>query len=462
MRECDTQFPHYGLAQHKDYPTKAHVTAIHHPIFAPLQPKDKSKCKSKCKSKSKDKTTKKPKHLDYLADMRESDAGAGTLVRWIRQRAKNMHGWMDWVITNNLPLSFCENPVTRRYTSMTPVCVETLRSAMDSVTHAVEAKIRVEMPDQFGIVIDGWSHASEHYLAVFACYEIDGIGQYPLLAMTPLINDESGDDHSARTHQAFLDTMLRRDYDKKVSDCLFIVGDNCAVNKKLATLLSIPLVGCASHRLNLAVQAYLQQYEEDLDTIHTWMKKLRTLNHAAKLRLKTPLRPVVRQDTRWNSTYSMVERYVRLATFLSAEDDEICELLPSARSVKRLRALLDDLARIESVSKSLQGANVTMMDARVWFDGLVDVEPSFERHLGSRAKVVHAADFEVGCCKVLAGETTRLTRAETITLETFVVEDDESDDDTDVGSFVLQLERKRKRAQKQHKYALLACIPPHV
>ncbi|RLN95492.1 hypothetical protein BBJ28_00019948 [Nothophytophthora sp. Chile5] len=309
------------------------------------------------------------------------------------------------------------------------------------------------MPDHFGLVIDGWSHAAEHYLAVFACYEIDGIGQYPLLAMAPLINDESGDDRSARTHQAFLDTMLHRDYGKKVSDCLFIVGDNCAVNKKLDTLLDIPLVGCASHRLNLAVQAYLLQYEEDLDTIHTLMKKLRTLNHVAKLRLKTPLRPIVRQDTRWSSTYTMVERYFCLATFLSADDDEICELLPSARSVKRLRSLHDDLARIENVSKALQGTNVTMMDARVWYDGLVDVEPSFERYL---------ADFEVGCCKVLASEAARLTRAETIAVESFVMEADESDDDTDGGSFVLQLERtrKRKRAQNQNEYALLPCIPP--
>ncbi|RLN87608.1 hypothetical protein BBJ28_00017353 [Nothophytophthora sp. Chile5] len=128
-------------------------------------------------------------HPDYLADMRESDVGAGTLVRWIFQRAKNMFGWMDWVIKNNLPLLFCDNPVTPRYTSMTPVCVETLRSAMNSVTHAMEAKIRDEMPEQFGLVIDGWFHASEHCLAVFACYEIDGIDQYPLLAMAPLIND---------------------------------------------------------------------------------------------------------------------------------------------------------------------------------------------------------------------------------------------------------------------------------
>ncbi|RLN14902.1 hypothetical protein BBJ28_00015970 [Nothophytophthora sp. Chile5] len=64
MREFDAQFPQYGLAQHKGYPTKAHVAAIaqhgpcaiHRLTFAPLKPKDKSKSRSKPKGKA----TKKP------------------------------------------------------------------------------------------------------------------------------------------------------------------------------------------------------------------------------------------------------------------------------------------------------------------------------------------------------------------------------------------------------------------
>ncbi|RLN72374.1 hypothetical protein BBJ28_00025643 [Nothophytophthora sp. Chile5] len=92
MREYDAHFPQYGLAQHKGYPTKAHVTAIarhappaprpraiHHPIFAPLKPKDKSKCKSK----SKDEATKNPRqskpptvHLrEQVRDLFEREGG---------------------------------------------------------------------------------------------------------------------------------------------------------------------------------------------------------------------------------------------------------------------------------------------------------------------------------------------------------------------------------------------------
>jgi hypothetical protein len=34
----------------------------------------------------------------------------------------------------------------------------------------------------------------------------------------------------------------------------YIGGDNASVNKKLASDMNIPFVGCASHRLNLAVK----------------------------------------------------------------------------------------------------------------------------------------------------------------------------------------------------------------
>ncbi|ETN04193.1 hypothetical protein PPTG_23637 [Phytophthora nicotianae INRA-310] len=42
---------------------------------------------------------------------------------------------------------------------------------MENVTKAVEKKIGDEMPDKFGLLLDWWSHGTEHYLGVFACYE---------------------------------------------------------------------------------------------------------------------------------------------------------------------------------------------------------------------------------------------------------------------------------------------------
>ncbi|ETL50762.1 hypothetical protein L916_00045 [Phytophthora nicotianae] len=87
--------------------------------------------------------------------------------------------------------------------------------------------------------------------------------------MAPLIN-EANDDHGTRA-QPFLATMLVLDYGKLANNCLFIAGDNCSVNRRLASRMGVPLEGCASHRLKLAVQAYLKRYEEDLAQIQALM-----------------------------------------------------------------------------------------------------------------------------------------------------------------------------------------------
>ncbi|ETN19036.1 hypothetical protein PPTG_04453 [Phytophthora nicotianae INRA-310] len=344
-------------------------------------------------------------HHDYQEVVMEADMGAGTLAPWIKQSAKNMHGWLDWIISSNLQLQFCKRATTRRYTNLNRISVESLKRAMGNVTLAVEAKIKAELPSQRC----GTPSAS-------------------------LLIGEDGGDHSAEGHRVFLDSMLQRDYDKSLHDCLFTVGDNCAVNRRLATIAHLPLIGCASHRLNFAVQAYLQSYKDELDSIPNLMRKLRTLNHAAKLRAKTSLRPVLRHDTRWSSTYAMVGRYFCLAGFIEADDEDMCELMPSPRSVKRLLSLLSDLKRIEYVSKSLQCGTTTILDVRLWFDGLIEVEPSFAEYLAPRARIVHSPDFESGCTKVLDGEGAKLTWAESAALEPFAIEHSESEFDSESGS----------------------------
>lgn len=123
--------------------------------------------------------------------------------------------------------------------------------------------------------------------------------------------DEPDDQLNADGHLTAIKRFLSF-FGKSVSGCLFLVGDNCAVNKRLADLLGVPLVGCTSHRLNLAVRDFLEPSEDDLEAVQQLMRKLRTLKQAAKLRTKTPLRAVLRQDTRWSSTFSMLKRVLSL------------------------------------------------------------------------------------------------------------------------------------------------------
>ncbi|ETO63928.1 hypothetical protein F444_18438 [Phytophthora nicotianae P1976] len=281
-------------------------------------------------------------------------------------------------------------------------------------------------------MFDGWTHASEHYVAWFACDEVNGVLVTPLLAMAPLIN-EPDDNLSARSHYEFLATMLPRDYGVQIDQCRFVVGDNCSVNRSLAILMRVPLVGCASHRLNRAVQHYLLQHEEDLAA-----------------------------TTRWSSTFDMVKRYFELLEFLDVDDDDIMELLPSPASNKRLRALFKELKDVESVAKALQGRDTDLLDVRQWFDELLALKPQFATYLGPQAEIVHSPDFESGCVRVLRGRQNRLTRAEEAVLGPFVrlAEHTDEDSDDDDLSFVERLRKRRRLGEPSVSYEQLKTIPP--
>ncbi|KAG7376736.1 Platelet-activating factor acetylhydrolase [Phytophthora pseudosyringae] len=49
-----------------------------------------------------------------------------------------------------------------RYSTLDPICVETLVIVLDGVMLAVVRLIAADIPEHFGIILDGWSHASKH------------------------------------------------------------------------------------------------------------------------------------------------------------------------------------------------------------------------------------------------------------------------------------------------------------
>ncbi|KAL4129554.1 hypothetical protein PRIC2_005561 [Phytophthora ramorum] len=82
---------------------------------------------------------------------------------------------MRWVINGSLLFSFVSRKETREYTKLNPISAEILTTIMEAVTKAMENVIGVETPESFGFIIDGWSHGTEHYLAVYACYETEAV-----------------------------------------------------------------------------------------------------------------------------------------------------------------------------------------------------------------------------------------------------------------------------------------------
>ncbi|KAG6969003.1 hypothetical protein JG688_00005518, partial [Phytophthora aleatoria] len=320
-------------------------------------------------------------------------AETGSILNYVRRSSLNLFSWLEWILKNNLPLSLCENDAARRYSNLDSICVETLVAGMVNLTRAVERIIAGEMPERFGLILDEWSHASEHYIAVYARYEVHGVVKTPLLCMAPVLNEEE-ESLSACGHMEFLATMLPQDYGKQMDQCCFLVADNFAVNRRLATLMGVPLVGCASHRLNRAVQVEMEAYEDDLDAVQKLMIRTRTLTQSAKHRTKR---------------------------------------------------------------QALQGEDVSLLDARVWLDGLISIKPHYARFIGPRAEIVHSLDFEAGCVRVLAGNANRLTRAEKAALSPFTaarppaVSDNEDEEE---GSFVEQIQKRRRCAEKVTSYDL--------
>ncbi|KAG6580253.1 GTP-dependent nucleic acid-binding protein engD [Phytophthora cinnamomi] len=167
-------------------------------------------------------------HPNVETEMLEATTGeTGSLLNNVRRTSQMLYGWLLWIAMNNLPLSFCENRATRRFTTLDPICVETLRATMEGVVLALERSIASEMPDSFGLILDGWTHMSEHYLAVFACYEVDGKVKGPLLCMAPLLNEED-DGLSTAAHREFLADMLPRDFGTQLDQCVFFPVTNVA------------------------------------------------------------------------------------------------------------------------------------------------------------------------------------------------------------------------------------------
>ncbi|ETL24308.1 hypothetical protein L916_21680 [Phytophthora nicotianae] len=123
----------------------------------------------------------------------------------------NRFGWLEWIVKANRPLMFCENTFARRYSSLEPISVETLRALLEGVTRSVEADVAAEPPDAFGIMFDGWTHSSEDFVAVFAYCEDNGIAKSALLSMAPVINGLD-EDPSARIHRDFLAGMLEQHF----------------------------------------------------------------------------------------------------------------------------------------------------------------------------------------------------------------------------------------------------------
>ena len=172
------------------------------------------------------------------------------------KRASNLFSWLEWTITDNNSLSFCEKTLgykifqvrARLFKDNWQIC-RTVNSKSGNNDSKRVARF-------IWLVLDGWTHGQTHYVGLFAVYPYPANPEQaaaPLLSFSPLLIEQ---DFTASSYYDFIKTNLETVYLCKIDKINFSVADNCAMNKSLSDLLGVPLFGCASHRLIIAVKNY--------------------------------------------------------------------------------------------------------------------------------------------------------------------------------------------------------------
>jgi len=82
-----------------------------------------------------------------------------------------------------------------------------------------------------------------------------------------------------------------------------------------------------------------------LEKVSQISRKLRTIKNSAQLRKKTPLRPVLRNATRWSSAYLMLQKFLQLKEFIDPMNTELAGLMPSAAELITLQLLSEDMSK---------------------------------------------------------------------------------------------------------------------
>ena len=118
---------------------------------------------------------------------------------------------------------------------------------------------------------------------MYAVYANDGKRISVMLAFAPLIDETT---MTADSHIDFILFALSV-YKKSINNIQFMVADNENLNKAVADKLGVPLIGCASHRLNLAVKnCVIVGQLHEIDNVNKIMVKLSGLKNSAELRKK--------------------------------------------------------------------------------------------------------------------------------------------------------------------------------
>ena len=122
-----------------------------------------------------------------------------------------------------------EKPLVHKHTmgNLKPTSVETLKNQRTKIVQVNELDLAKILPKKFDIAFDEWSEFSIHCVAVFAVGANVPNGKV-LLGFSPF---EDGANLTAEQHGLYLSQLLPN-FKWSMIDIIYLVGDNCSVNKK--------------------------------------------------------------------------------------------------------------------------------------------------------------------------------------------------------------------------------------
>ena len=93
-------------------------------------------------------------HSTYLNEIQEAkkneDRRIQSKLPLVTNNAKNIFGWLDWIVSENREFSFCEKPLVHKYSCLNPITRPTLQKYSTLLTKKVEEKIVNALPEKFG------------------------------------------------------------------------------------------------------------------------------------------------------------------------------------------------------------------------------------------------------------------------------------------------------------------------
>jgi hypothetical protein len=198
-----------------------------------------------------------------------------------------------------------------------------------------------------------------------------------------------------------------------------------------------------------------------VDKVNALMVDLRTIKNSFKVAAKTKLTPLKRNETRWGSTYTMLERYVALYDLLPTMSlsHATLALVPTATEHADIKDLFTKLATVQTVSKLLQTEDpslVSMPVVRKVFDRLIASFPSMSHHLAANATIIHSKDFESAVYKLQVGDE-RLSPAEKAAVSLFKLDnaaganDDEAKEGEEKDDIINSILREVEEEQAKNK-----------